>query len=345
MAELFIVGVGRSGTSLLQSMFAAHPAVAMLPETSFFRRYVSASRTTHGGQRSEIRPLYDTDDRIRRLDRKTWEQAVNLSLSVRPATREQAYSPDRRPHGFPATEVGAIYQFLLSPEIAAAQAKRDPQAIAYTGDKDPRLTEYLPLIKDLFPESHVIQIVRDPRDVLLSKSKADWSKGRGWRGNLAAGRFQLDLSDRYGRWLWGWRYHVVRYEDLLDFPERTLRRLTEELDLDFDGRMLEFGRAAEQMTLGKPERWKKETLGPLLRNNAGKWQQELPLRQVHLVELVYRHWMERYGYVPLKSNGSAPGRRHPLAGFVMRVLYGTASRLYGRYRDWNLRQLAKRLNV
>ena len=38
--KIFIVGVGRSGTSLLQSMFASHPEVKFIPETAFIRRYV-----------------------------------------------------------------------------------------------------------------------------------------------------------------------------------------------------------------------------------------------------------------------------------------------------------------
>ena len=38
---LLVCGVGRSGTSLLQAMLAAHPDVAFPPETRFFRRYVA----------------------------------------------------------------------------------------------------------------------------------------------------------------------------------------------------------------------------------------------------------------------------------------------------------------
>jgi len=37
---IFIVGVGRSGTSLLQSMLNAHPEIVSTPETHFLRKYV-----------------------------------------------------------------------------------------------------------------------------------------------------------------------------------------------------------------------------------------------------------------------------------------------------------------
>lgn len=41
---LFVVGVGRSGTSLLQSMLASNSSVHAVPETSFLRRYAFALR-------------------------------------------------------------------------------------------------------------------------------------------------------------------------------------------------------------------------------------------------------------------------------------------------------------
>ena len=45
---IFIVGVGRSGTSLLQSMLHAHPYISFLPETHFFRHYVARPKSLCG---------------------------------------------------------------------------------------------------------------------------------------------------------------------------------------------------------------------------------------------------------------------------------------------------------
>jgi len=38
---IFIIGVGRSGTTLLQVMLNSHSKIAFLPETHFFRFYIS----------------------------------------------------------------------------------------------------------------------------------------------------------------------------------------------------------------------------------------------------------------------------------------------------------------
>ena len=54
MAPIFIVGVGRSGTSLLQTMLASHSLIAFPPETGFVRRYVGTGRlNTQDGWISE----------------------------------------------------------------------------------------------------------------------------------------------------------------------------------------------------------------------------------------------------------------------------------------------------
>jgi hypothetical protein len=37
MPQFFIVGCGRSGTTLLKSILSAHPALYVMPETFFFR--------------------------------------------------------------------------------------------------------------------------------------------------------------------------------------------------------------------------------------------------------------------------------------------------------------------
>ena len=46
----------------------------------------------------------------------------------------------------------------------------------WVGDKDPRLTEFLPIVKSLYSMAIVVNIIRDPRDVLVSKKQAHGRK-------------------------------------------------------------------------------------------------------------------------------------------------------------------------
>jgi hypothetical protein len=309
-------------------MLAAHPEIAMLPETGFVRRYCCARQPRD----SDAEGLQEADHRLARLSAECWEAAVR-SAGGAPADAGHGERGNRDLRAGYAE----LYRALLSPQVAAAQAGRKPDAVRFTADKDPRLLEYLPVLNALFPHSHVVHIVRDPRDVLLSKQHAEWSGHRNWRANLAAGRFQLDLADRYAKSRYGWRYHVVRYEDLIAAPERTLRRLVHSLDLDYREEMLAFSREAERLTSTSDAAWKQETAGPLLASNSGKWKNGLRPGQVRAVETVMARWFRRYGY-------SGSERVGPFRKALWRLLYGFASRLYTLKRGRQLRGLERELH-
>ena len=156
MDFIFIVGVGRSGTSLLQSMFAAHSQIAFAPETAFLRRYVASGTIPGEHGRKDPRALADmvaADENFQRtaLDAGELVQRVleNGNLNN-----------------------GAVYREMLS---ALADRQKKPVA----GDKDPRSVEFLGLVLRVLGNCHVVHVLRDPRDVLASKKKAEWSRGRG----------------------------------------------------------------------------------------------------------------------------------------------------------------------
>lgn len=272
MKHLFIVGVGRSGTSLLQSMLAAHPRIAMLPETGFLRRYVFSG---------DLKPfdssqLREDDYRLRRIRQSCWE------LAAPPGTKQTTL---------------AIYRALHQPSCGECLNTAVNSETAVVGDKDPRLVEYLPVLPYVFQNDiYVINIVRDQRDVLLSKIKAGWSEKRNWRVNLAASRIQLGLADIDGARLFADRWITVRYEDLIETPEGVLTRITSALEIEYCADMLHFSRAARDLTGEKVEEWKKETLGPLLSHNTNKWRAGLSRGQIAAVEGATKRWLRRFDY-------------------------------------------------
>ncbi len=147
------------------------------------------------------------------------------------------------------------------------------------------MIEYLPLLAACFSRCVVVNMVRDPRDVIVSKKKADWSAGRHVWAYVFANRVQMKSAVWYGERRFGRRYLEVVYEDLIDKPEGTLRRICTAIGLDFEYSMLTFGDAAKKLVANNEMAWKKETLGPLLASNKNKWKEELPRREVRLTEL------------------------------------------------------------
>lgn len=258
----YIVGVGRSGTSLLQSMFAAHPEFAYLPETSFVRRFVSVRKIHKIYKKSGVgiaKSVLKNDVRFSRI-------RIEPEIIFKSIFKKNVKHLDLD-----------VYNEVLSRYLFEND-------VTYVVDKDPKLIEYLPLLNKINKKCYVIHIYRDPREVLLSKKKAEWSKNRHvWR-LLLANRVQFRLGSKLGKKIFGERYCEICYEELLRSPEQELQKLCGSLGIEYSEMMLSFGDAAKRLVSEDEKSWKKETFNPLQTNNVEKWKKELQYREVLLTE-------------------------------------------------------------
>lgn len=225
----FVVGVARSGTTLLRMMLDAHPALAIPPETHFVPRTIDMMRRPAAG-------ASDGRDAAARLERAVAEIV------------RRAQWPDL---GIPAAELAAVAD--SAPRATAGQLVRAVFLIYARragkprwGDKTPPYLERMADIHAELPEARFVHVVRDGRDVALSAIPL-WfgptdvvDAARQWSSRIAAAREQArDLP-----------YLELRYEDLVRDPAGELRRLCAFLDLRWDATMLDYherapGRLAE----------------------------------------------------------------------------------------------------
>jgi hypothetical protein len=173
---------------------------------------------------------------------------------------------------------------------------RNNENVKIAGDKDPRLIEYMSGTAKILPEAKFIHLVRDPRDVLLSKKTAQWSKGKpGWY-HIFANYVQLKMGESVGNNLSVERYLVVTYEEILNAPEAIISDICAFLQVDFEPAMLAFQEKAKELVSEEEKQWKKKTMGPLLKNNTGKWKGKLEPWEVALTERLCRQAFEIGGY-------------------------------------------------
>lgn len=275
---IFIIGVGRSGTSLLQAMFAANKSITYLPETSFLRRFISTNKchstnSKYGSQK--VISTLEKDEQFIRINK-------NISEVVESSLKRNEKSLDL-----------AIYKTLLEEFSIDAE---------WVGDKDPRAIEYLSVIHSIAPCAHIIHIIRDPRDILASKKKAAWSMyGHVWK-HIFANKVQMKIGRILGPRLFKENYHEASYEKLISEPELVLKSLCREVGVSYDSSMLEFGTAAKNLVSKSEMRWKKETLGPLLASNKDKWKKTLTDKEIRLVELCCSDTFISEGYVSESRN-------------------------------------------
>jgi hypothetical protein len=251
-----VVGVGRSGTSLLMTMLDSHPQLALPPETQFLSRHVI---------KYPCATLGETEARLR--------QEVNYQRLGIPLS--EFLSPFHK--GDSEFDNARAYRRIF--ELWAERT-----GLGCIGDKSPKNIEYLPVIKALYPAAKVIHIVRDPRDVFLSRTKAGWCSGRHRVLQTLAYRAQFDQARFFGPKLFNKNYLEIHYEALLSNPGETLAKVCELLNVSFEKSMLDHRASAETHVFPEEIDWKRQVLGPLLQDNKEKWKRELSAEQIAYIE-------------------------------------------------------------
>ena len=225
-APLFIVGCGRSGSTMLRLMLDSHPELAIPGESHLIPAIWRRRASYHSNGVLDVSRL--TADILRSPHIGEW----NVSEE---AVRRRVASLD------PPTIAGVIEAVYL--------ASAEQRGKGRWGDKTPSYVMAIPLVATLFPAARFIHLIRDGRDVALSYlarpmfPRTIWEAAWRWNQMVTAGL-------KTGRPLGSQRYLEVRYEDLVDDARAVLHRICAFADLSFDGSMLDYHRDVRQPFAG-----------------------------------------------------------------------------------------------
>lgn len=285
----FIVGTGRCGTTLLQAMLSCHPRLYVPPELRFFGRHEPAVRFSD--------PLKDEDVEaylaLFRSDVWFEDMGVDAEAFAHAVRGGVRTSPD-------------IYLWILG-HVAARRGSAKPRC----GEKTPYYGLMTEHIAALFPGARFIHLYRDPRDVAASYLEQYWVQGG---TALRVANYVLHVFRRLeeaARRLGPERFCAVKYEELVEQPERELRRVCDFLGEAYDPAMLRFDKREDAGYLAVEEAWKGGTRQELTRDRVGRYQGRLTPRQVWTVERKLASLLEALGYEPTAPD-SVPIHWHGL---------------------------------
>jgi hypothetical protein len=213
----FVVGVPRSGTTLLRLMLDAHPELTIPPETHFIPGVIRACRKDSPAER-----VAEAITRHRR-----W---ADFGLDAAELRRLLADVPP----GDAGAAIRAFYELYA-----------EKQAKPRWGDKTPGYATKMRRIQRALPEARFVHVIRDGRDVVLSRAR---KSRRPKPVGLAAKRWKRRVIATRNRSESVRNYTEIRFEDLVTETETTLRRVCEFIELDFDPAMLAYHEhAAERL--------------------------------------------------------------------------------------------------
>jgi hypothetical protein len=293
---VFVVGNSRSGTTMMGRILAGHPEIFTFHELHFFEE------------------LWDPGQRASSISA---ERAADLFARLISIQREgyfrqgdsEHYLPEARQAlasgGTPASGAD-VYRLFLMHETAIHDRK-------IACDHTPRNVYYLEDILGLFPGAFVVQMVRDPRDVLLSQ-KNKWKRrflgGEQipyWEALRAWANYHpitMSLLWRSGveagaRWESHPRVTTVLFEELLRDPEHQVQAVCRALGIDFVPDMLKVPQVGSSLGRDRPQ---ERGINP---DVTQRWKQGglLPAELV-LSQRITRKSMRRYGYASEPARAS-----------------------------------------
>lgn len=273
--RLFVVGVGRSGTSLLQVMLASHKSIEFIPETGMVRQYVLKGKLGQIQRKygfNEVEATVANDKRLQRIN-SVGELLKKLNLL------------STAPYKLDCTLYNAFY------------SQNDSE---YFGDKDPKLIEHINQLLHIWPKAKVIHIFRDPRDVLVSKKKASWAAASNYK-LLVANAAQFDMAFKAQSVWKRENIHFIQYEKLVKEPKNVMVSLCDWLSLPFDEAMLNHTKNAGSLVAQDEMQWKADVFKPVVSSNFNKWKNELTTFEALCVEYSCMNAMKIGNYAGVNS--------------------------------------------
>ncbi|OOZ35950.1 hypothetical protein BOW51_09580 [Solemya velesiana gill symbiont] len=133
----------------------------------------------------------------------------------------------------------------------------------------PTNTEHLGFISLLFPNAYIIHLDRDPRDVCLESYFRNYKNEKWQRAGLLDHGFHYHQTYRL---MAHWKnildipIHSIRYEELVQEPETTIRGLLEYLNVEWNEQCLDFYHPGKASINGL-----RVATEPLSKNSMGRW--------------------------------------------------------------------------
>lgn len=283
----FIMGRPRSGTTLLSTLFDAHPNVKIPPEFPIMLPLYQKFRKVKIWDKQAIHLFVEFIFEHNVFIHRTLE---NLKIDRQAFTDELLKLENH----------GTIQDFLkkLNEQVYSLFPK---QTILRIGDKNPVYSIYTERFLKIFPEARFICIVRDYRDNFVSMRKLSDLKLEApiltlqvYRWRYVAKLF-IRCREKYPE-----RFRIIRYEDLVMNKSDTLEDLCNFIGIPFEPAVFEFYKKREETfkTYDNPlvERFHSSLMNPVNTSRMELWKKELTPSEIRLADTVAGSYADYFNY-------------------------------------------------
>ncbi len=275
----FVVGRPRSGTTLLSTLFDAHPNVKFPPECQFIINLYPKYGKIRNWSVEKLEAFYHELLTQWYFDFWTLDR-LRLHENLMKCTGEFSY-------GTICKVVYNEYRSIFKHGMLLA-----------IGDKNPGYTIYTTKLLKIFPEARFIHIVRDYRDNFVSIRNVDFELPfisvtvNKWRYFVR--KFRKAAEKHPGT-------HIeVKYEDLVSKPEEQFKALCEFIGIPFSSIPFDFYKKSSEVLKIYPSdlilKYHSSLLKKINTSRVGLWKKELTKSEIRKADACAGKYAELTGY-------------------------------------------------
>ncbi len=290
---LFVVGNSRSGTTMMGRILGNHPDVFTFGELHFFGQLWSPAIASNIN-------LSDAEQLVSKLlclQREGYRTHGNSNSHLEEA---RTFCKVFSTHTISPEEI--FSKFLLH--------EADLHGKSIPCDQTPRNIFYVNEILTSYPECRIINMIRDPRDV-LSSQKQKWKRRflggsdmpikesfRDWINYhpITISKIWNTAVTAGDRYVYNDRFITIYFENLLVNPEDTVSRICEFIGIRYNSKMLLVPQVGSSVNTDRPEQM---GINP---KRAGKWnknrlkESELNSAELYFCQIINEKLMKKHNY-------------------------------------------------
>ena len=300
----FIIGRPRSGTTLLQLFFDAHPNIQMPSECMFVAQLYAPFGFIQHWDSNVV------DSFISALS-KTY-LFTNKKFNIPNITKELQEHIDRM-----------NYVTACKIVIKNFNSVYPKKEIMLLGDKNPYYSEVFEGVVHIIKDAKYILLIRDPRDNHISLFNARFITPS-ITYNTIMWKKAIVSIEKFGSFNPD-RFYILKYEDLVRDPETYLREICRFLSIPFAPEMqlyLNYKKEFTNVIFISDEYLQKyhtSILEPVNTDKIGQWKKRLSRKKIKTAERIAGKYLDKYGYERLASTPGFLSNFYIIPGWL---LYG-----------------------
>jgi len=288
----YIIGIGRSGTSLLTSLMNSHPNVATVPENYFVTFFYSAFRKKTIFSPKQLEMIHDFNIYFERLQ----------------PYRGYVYETDKANQFIQKPFSGSYHELCIQfysfyTHLNNVNSTSVPSMII---DKNPSNTLYVKELLKLNPKAKFILITRDYRANILSRIESVHIRSKSVIYNAIRWNFFMRYTLKWVK-KFNAKIHTIRYEELVNNPQAVINEICDFLNLthfDISAAHEEERKAYLLNDDDKNDRLVKkyrDLSKPISTNRINAWETNLTQEDIKLAESICGETGAFWGYLPTSN--------------------------------------------